>query len=63
MNALVLRLLPSGRWVLLAAPGSQHVATKRGDVPDSAARVTREDLAASGRVPFLSPLSASGGRA
>jgi hypothetical protein len=63
MSALVLRRLPSGRWGLLAVPDPQHFETKRRDVPDSAARVTREDLAASGRLPLLTPLPAVGGRA
>lgn len=62
MSALVLRRLPSGRWALVAVPDPQHVATKRRDARGPAARVTREHLATSGRLPLLTPLPAVGGR-
>jgi hypothetical protein len=62
VSALILRRLPSGRWALLAVPDPEHVATERRDARGPAARVTREDLATSGRLPLLTPLPAVGGR-
>lgn len=63
MSALVLRRLPNGRWLLVLAPDAQRLETKRGAAPGPAARVLREDLETPGRVPFLAPLPAAGGRA
>lgn len=57
MNDLRLVRLPSGRWILLAVPASQHVAFK-APAPREAARA---ELVEARRALLLDPLPAAGG--
>lgn len=54
--------LPSGAWALLAIADAQHLEMARCRGSAAPGGPVREDLAASGRVPFLALLSAVGGR-